>query len=41
LTILFEEFASQESLEDVTPVKEKITYEHTGRNILPENLPVV
>jgi len=47
LTILFEEFASQEVLEDETPVKEKITYErekpskHTGRNKLPENLPVV
>ena len=44
LIMLFEEFASQESLEDETPVKEKITYErekHAGRNKLPENLPVV
>lgn len=47
LAILFEEFASQEALEDDTPVKEKITYErekpskHAGRNKLPENLPVV
>ena len=47
MTILFEEFASQEVLEDETPVKEKITYErekpskHAGRNKLPENLPVV
>lgn len=43
----FEEFASEETLNDQTPVKEKITYErkkpskHTGRNKLPENLPVV
>jgi transposase len=47
LTLSFEEFASQESLEDTAPVKEKITYErqkpsrHAGRNKLPENLPVV
>ena len=47
LVLSFEEFASQEALEDETPVKEKITYErqklskHTGRNKLPENLPVV
>ena len=47
LAFLFEEFASQEALEDETPVKEKITYErekpskHAGRNKLPENLPVV
>jgi transposase len=47
LALLFEEFASQEALEDETPVKEKITYErekpskHAGRNQLPENLPVV
>ena len=47
LALLFEEFASQEALEDETPVKEKITYErekpskHAGRNKLPENLPVV
>lgn len=47
LIMLFEEFTSQESLEDETPVKEKITYErekpskHAGRNKLPENLPVV
>ena len=47
LALLFEEFASQEALEDGTPVKEKITYErekpskHAGRNKLPENLPVV
>ena len=47
LIMLFEEFASQEFLEDETPVKEKITYErekpskHAGRNKLPENLPVV
>ena len=46
LTITFEEFASQEEQNDTTPVKEKITYErekpskHTGRNKLPENLPV-
>ena len=47
LTLSFEEFASEEALADETPVKEKITYErqkpskHTGRNKLPENLPVV
>lgn len=47
LTLSFEEFASEEALEDETPVKEKITYErkktsnHAGRNKLPENLPVV
>ena len=47
LALLFEEFASQEALEDETPVKEKITYErkktskHAGRNKLPENLPVI
>ena len=47
LLLSFEEFASQETLEDETPVKEKITYErekpskHAGRNKLPENLPVV
>ena len=41
LIMLFEEFASQEYLEDETPVKEKITYErekpskHAGRNKLP------
>lgn len=46
LKFLFEEFASQEALEDETPVKEKVTYErekpskHAGRNKLPENLPV-
>ena len=45
--IAFEEFASEEALTDETPVKQKITYErekpskHTGRNKLPENLPVV
>jgi transposase len=47
LVLSFEEFASQEALEEETPVKGKITYErqklskHTGRNKLPENLPVV
>src|SRR5690554_2888435 len=47
LTLSFEGFASEEALEDETPVKEKITYErkktsnHAGRNKLPENLPVV
>jgi transposase len=47
LAFLFEEFASQEALDDETPVKEKITYErekpskHAGRNKLPENLPVI
>lgn len=46
LELLFEEFASEEVLEDDTPVKEKITYErekpskHAGRNKLPENLPI-
>lgn len=46
LALSFEEFASKEALVDETPVKEKITYErkksskHTGRNKLPENLPV-
>jgi transposase len=47
LVVPFEEFASQEALSDITPVKEKITYErekptkHAGRNKLPESLPVV
>lgn len=47
LMVPFEEFASEEVLSDITPVKEKITYErekptkHAGRNKLPENLPVV
>ncbi len=47
LLLTFEEFASQEALNDQTPVKEKISYErqkpakHAGRNKLPENLPVV
>jgi hypothetical protein len=47
LIVPFEEFASEEALLDITPVKEKITYErekptkHAGRNKLPENLPVV
>jgi transposase len=47
LMVPFEEFASEEALLDVTPVKEKITYErekptkHAGRNKLPESLPVV
>ncbi|MFN3917970.1 MAG: IS66 family transposase [Flavobacteriales bacterium] len=47
LELSFEEFASKEALEDVTPVKVNIAYErnktskHTGRNKLPENLPVV
>jgi transposase len=47
LAFLFEEFASQEALDDETPVKEKITYErekpskHAGRNKLPETLPVI
>ena len=47
LLFSFEEFASQEDLNDQTPVKEKISYErekpnkHAGRNKLPENLPVV
>ena len=46
LKFIFDEFASQEALEDETPVKEKVTYErekpskHAGRNKLPENLPV-
>jgi transposase len=47
LIFAFEEYASQEALDDATPVKQKITYErekpnkHAGRNKLPENLPVV
>jgi len=47
LIVPFEEFACEEALLDATPVKEKITYErekptkHTGRNKLPETLPVV
>jgi transposase len=47
LIVPFEEFASEEALSDITPVKEKITYErekptkHAGRNKLPESLPVV
>ena len=47
LVLSFEEFASAEALADQTPVKETISYEreksskHTGRNKLPENLPVV
>ncbi len=47
LLLSFEEFASEETLKDNTPVKEKITYErekpskHAGRNKLPESLPVV
>ena len=47
LLLTFEEFATDELLNDATPVKQKITYErqkpsaHAGRNKLPENLPVV
>ncbi len=47
LSLSFEEFASEDALEDETPVKEKITYErqktskHVGRNKLPESLPVI
>ena len=47
LMFSFEEFASEETLADETPVKETITYErskksnHAGRNKLPENLRVV
>ncbi len=47
LQLSFEDFASEEVLQDETPVKEKIVYErekpskHSGRNKLPENLLVV
>jgi transposase len=47
LFISFEEYASEETLADTTPVKEKISYErekpskHGGRNKLPENLAVI
>lgn len=47
LTLGFEEYASEETLNDQTPVKEKIACKrvkrenHKGRNKLPENLPVV
>jgi transposase len=47
LLLAFEDFASEEALNDQTLVKEKITYErekpskHAGRNKLPENLPIV
>ncbi len=44
----FEEYATEEQQQDETPVKETITYErekpakkHTGRNRIPEHLPVV
>lgn len=48
VAIPFEEYATEEEKKDETPVKETITYErkkkrenHNGRNLIPEDLPVV